>query len=88
MRRGESMGRISRADVAANIRDVLAMFPLVLPSENVIRLSLNLSSRFSLSHWDSMLLAACSEAGVDTLCSEDLDAGATYDGVTVTNPFA
>jgi predicted nucleic acid-binding protein len=47
-----------------------------------------LSSRYSLSHWDSLLLAACEDAGVDTLYSEDLDDGMTYDAVTVVNPFA
>ena len=88
MRRWESQSRILRTDVEANIRDVLAMFPLVLPSQNVIDLSLDLSFRFSLSHWDSMLLAACFEAGVDSLYSEDLDAGTSYNGVTVINPFA
>jgi len=88
MRRWESTGRISPADVEANIRDLLAMFPLALPTQNVIVLSLDLSSRFSLSHWDSMLLAACIEAGVDALYSEDLDVATTYDTVTVINPFA
>jgi predicted nucleic acid-binding protein len=63
------------------------MFSLTLPTQNVIALSLDLSPRYSLSHWDSMLLAACIEAGVDMLYSEDLDAGMTYDSVTVVNPF-
>ena len=88
MRRWESQGKISTADVESNIRDVLRMFPMVIPTVNVISRSLSLSSRFSLSHWDSKLLAACAEAGVDTLYSEDLDAGTTYDSVTVVNPFA
>jgi predicted nucleic acid-binding protein len=35
-----------------------------------------------------MLLAACSEAGVRTLYSEDLGEGVKYDSVTVVNPFA
>ena len=38
--------------------------------------------------WDSLQLAACSDAGVDTLYSEDLDGGMTYDTVTIVNPFA
>ena len=42
----------------------------------------------SLSHWDSLLLAACLEAGVETLYSEDLQDGANYDSVRVVNPFA
>jgi len=39
---------------------------------NMIPRSLGLTSRHSLSHWDSLLLAVCIEANVDTLYSEDL----------------
>jgi predicted nucleic acid-binding protein len=59
-----------------------------MPSRSLLRPSLDLSSRYSLSHWDSLLLAACADADVNTLYSEDLDNGMTYDGVTVVNPFA
>ena len=41
----------------------------------------------SISHWDSMLVAACVDARVDTLYSEDMQAGATYDSVEIVNPF-
>lgn len=87
MRRWESRGKISAIDVEDNIRDVLRSFPMVISNENVITRSLSLSSRYSLSHWDSMLLAACIEVGVDTLYSEDLSGGVTYDSVQVVNPF-
>ena len=64
------------------------MFPLQLPGPPVFQLTFDLRSRFSLSHWDSMLLAACKEAGIDLLYSEDMDAGTDYDGLTIVNPFA
>jgi predicted nucleic acid-binding protein len=64
------------------------MFTLRIPSEGVFKISFDLRSRFSLSHWDSMLLAACKEAGVTTLYSEDMAAGMNYDGVVIVNPFA
>ena len=54
----------------------------------MFQISSDLRYRFSLSHWDSMLLAACKEAGVTTLYSEDLDSGTDYDGLRVVNPFA
>ena len=72
----------------ANFRDVFSMFPLSLPQSNLFDLSFDLKARFSLSHWDSMLLAACKKAGVDTLYTEDLDAGTDYDGIIIVNPFA
>ena len=88
LRKWESAGRISAADVEANFGDVLAMFPLRLPTSQVLSTSFALKSRIRLSHWDSMLLAACKEAGVQTLYSEDLDPGTDFEGLTVVNPFA
>ena len=63
-------------------------FPLVSASTDILLQSLELCSRYSLSHWDSLLLAACLEAGVETLYSEDLQDGANYGDVRVVNPFA
>lgn len=88
LRRWESAGKIAAADVEANLIDLLDTFPLVLPVQAVMERSLDLSSRFSLSHWDSMLIAACLEADVDTLYTEDMDAGTTFDSLHLVNPFA
>ncbi len=87
LRRWGSSGKRTAGDVDADIQDILAMFPLELPTKDVIPRALGLHSRYSLSHWDSMLVAACVEAGVDTLYSEDMDDGATYDSVEIVNPF-
>jgi predicted nucleic acid-binding protein len=87
LRKWEAAGRVSGADVEQHFRDFLAVFPLTLPGPQVFARYFDLHSRFSLSHWDAMLLAACKEAGVTTLFSEDLDPGTDYDGLTVVNPF-
>ena len=87
LRRWQSEAKITAADVQANFHDVLAMFPLQIPTRKAFDVSFDLSARFSLSHWDSMLLAACKEAGASTLYSEDMDAGTDYDGVRIVNPF-
>lgn len=88
LRRWESLQRITRAQTAAYLAQLEATYEIVVPSPGVLALSLDLSSRFSLSHWDSLVLAACIEAGVTTLYSEDLGAGALYGSVKVINPFA
>ena len=88
LRKWESAGRMSAADVEAHFRDVTATFPLRLPTAACFATSFDLRSRYSLSHWDSLLLAACKEAGVVVLFTEDLSAGADYDGVKTVNPFA
>ncbi|HEV3237626.1 MAG TPA: hypothetical protein VGZ25_11600, partial [Gemmataceae bacterium] len=88
LRKWNSAGRITRADVEAHFHDLLSMFPLRIPTAKVFEISFDLQDRFSLSHWDSMLLAACKEAGITTLYSEDMDAGTDYDSLKIVNPFA
>ena len=87
LRKWESAGRITSADVEAHFRDAFALLPLKIPTAKMFEAGFDLHARFSLSHWDSMLLAACKEAGVTTLFSEDMDSGTDYDGLTIVNPF-
>lgn len=88
LRKLQSKGRLTSAEVEAVFQRTYSMFALRTPTAAMFQVSFDLSSRFSLSHWDSMLLAACKEAGVTTLYSEDLDPGTDYEGLTVVNPFA
>ena len=80
-------GRLSAGDLDQHIADVSILFPVAMPSMNMIPRSVGSTSRHSLSHWDSLLIAACIEANVDTLYSEDLGDGEQYDTVMVVNPF-
>jgi predicted nucleic acid-binding protein len=88
LRKWESAGRITGDDVDDHFGDVIGMFELRIPTRSIFAVSFGLHSRYSLSHWDSMLLAGCKEAGVDLLYTEDLADGADYDGVKIVNPFA
>jgi predicted nucleic acid-binding protein len=87
LRRWEATGRITKAKVDLYFRNVLRLYPLVVPTDKVLSVYFELRSRFSLSHWDTILIAACKEAGVTTLYSEDMDHKADYDGVVIVNPF-
>ncbi len=49
-------------------------------------LALNLADRFSLAHWDSMILGACQAAGVTILYTEDMGAPRAINGVQLINP--
>jgi predicted nucleic acid-binding protein len=86
LRRWESKGKLTPDEVQATFRRFSAMFPLQAPSAGIFQLSFDLRSRFSLSHWDSLLLAACKEAGVTTLYSEDMDSGTDYETSRPTPP--
>lgn len=88
LRRWESAGRIGASDVEEFGFRFVNLFPFVMPTADVFAHSFELNRKFSLSHWDSLLVSACLKAGVDTLYSEDLDDGARYDTMTVVNPFS
>ena len=46
-----------------------------------------LRRRFSLSHWDSSIIAAASASGCDLLLSEDMQHGFSVGNLRVLNPF-
>jgi len=87
LRRWESKGKLTAEEVQTTFHRFNALFPLRLPIEGVFRLAFDLHSHFALSHWESMLLAACKAAGVTTLYSEDMDSGTDYRGLRTINPF-
>ncbi len=62
-------------------------FQVVDLSVAVLQRALQLKARHQISYWDAAILAAAASAGCDELLSEDLNAGQSYDGVRVVNPF-
>jgi len=88
LRKWQHAGQLQEHQVEQAFQMVRGMFPFRMPSARTFKISFDFRSRFSLSHWDSMLLAACKEANVDVLYSEDMDPGTDYDGLKIENPFA
>jgi predicted nucleic acid-binding protein len=84
-RKLEALG-YDRAQAYQYIRDLQQVWYTALPTWAVIDLAENLMSRFSLSHWDSMVVAACLEANVHTLYTEDFGYIA-IDSLKIVNPF-
>ncbi len=87
LRRCKADGMLADEEVSSRFRMLLSAYPLVYPTDGVLEFSFELQNRYSLSHWDSILLAACISAEVTTLYSEDMSHGMKYDSVTVFNPF-
>jgi predicted nucleic acid-binding protein len=46
-----------------------------------------LQSRYSLSFWDALLIAACLREGVKILYTEDIGSPRTIDNLSLVNPF-
>lgn len=68
----------------AEFRDLL---PLVLPTDGFLARAKELHLVRGASFWDALILAACVEAGVDTLYSEDLPGFDDLEGLQIVNPF-
>ena len=87
LRKAERKNLLTSEQVKVDFRAVMQLFSLEVPTANVFDRGFALYKRYSLSHWDSLRIAACQEAGVTRLYSEDMQHGADYDGVHVVNPF-
>jgi len=87
LRSWQDQRRMSRHALLHFVAAFRRLFPLAMPTPAVLDRALDLTGRYPLSHWDSMLLGACIEANVDTLYTEDMGAPTTCDGVRLVNPF-
>lgn len=75
-----------RAQAYQYIRDLQQVWYTALPTWPVINRAEDLMSRFSLSHWDSMVVAACLEVNAEALYTEDFGYP-DIDGLKIVNPF-
>lgn len=67
---------------------LLDLCEVVAVDADTVRKAIDLAKRYSLSHWDSLIIAAALLAECRTLFSEDLQHGQVFDGqLTVINPF-
>jgi len=70
------------------LTEFIGVLPLVLPSSAALQRAQSLHVIHGVSFWDALILAACVEAGVEALYSEDLPGLPTVGGLQVVNPFA
>jgi predicted nucleic acid-binding protein len=86
-RKWEAGGVMLHDDVRVRFERFLDTWNIVPPTIRILAASFQLKDNYSLSHWDSLLIAACLEAGVTRLYTEDMQSGANYGGVEIVNPF-
>ncbi len=77
---------ISKREIRALISDY-SRWPVVESTLSLLHTGMAEQSRWKLSFWDSMILAAARSSGASELITEDLNHLQDYDGLRVVNPF-
>lgn len=75
------------ADEAVLVLNDFSVWRIMDNTLALLRSGLALQSRWQLSLWDAMILAAAREAGSTELVSEDFNTGQNYGGIRTVNPF-
>lgn len=84
MSRQGKLDGVSHRDLVVTLRD---QFPLVMPSASILDKALHIQHANQVSYWDALLLAACAEAGVRRLYTQDVQSAPIIEGVEIVNPF-
>ena len=89
LRRWKNKGDLTDAEFVKHVQTVRSAFSgcRFFQSMGVLDHALDLANRYSLSHWDSMILGACKEASITTLYTEDMGSPTTVDGIQLINPL-
>jgi predicted nucleic acid-binding protein len=74
-------------DVNAAVPLLQQKWRLVLPRESILDFAASIRGNYHVSYWDSLLIAACVDAGVTRLYSEDTQSKPIIEGVEIINPF-
>ncbi len=72
---------------AALVLDDFSQWQIVDNTFPVFKRGLELQTRWQLSLWDAMILAAAQQSGATELISEDFSHNQNYDNVRAINPF-
>jgi len=76
----------SDEDAATLVQD-LSIFHVVDNTLSLLRRGLEEKTRWQLSIWDAMILAAARQSGATELLTEDFNSGQDYGGIRAINPF-
>ena len=87
LRRWQFEKRINPAAVKRYLNAVRSIFPILMPKPEVLDRAVDLTDLAGLSHWDAMIVAACIEAGITTLYTEDMGAPRQIEALQLVNPF-
>ena len=76
-----------RQDVVLRQLVLLEGLDIVYQSPALIRRSIEIRAAYRISFWDACIISAAEHARCDVILSEDLNAGQSYSGINMENPF-
>ena len=75
------------AEEAEQVLDLLSILPVIDLDFRMIRHAIEIHRQHGIAYWDALIVAAAHRADCTQILTEDLNAGQSYEGVTVVNPF-
>lgn len=78
---------VTSDEVRLMLEELAGNYPVLTPTPSLVFRALDLTQRYEIRYYDAAILAAAQELGCQTLYTEDLNHGQTYDTVKVINPF-
>ena len=78
---------VTPEEVRLMLEELAQNYPVLSPTPGSVFRALDLTCRYHIRYYDAAIIAAAQELGCQTLYSEDLNHGQTYDTVQVINPF-
>lgn len=80
--------RFSEEQIRQLIEAFFEKYPVIESSRTIFLSASTLRQQYSLSYWDSLIVASALQAGVSILYSEDMHAGLIVNGqLQIVNPF-
>jgi predicted nucleic acid-binding protein len=77
---------LSPAEASAAVH-ALSHLTCVPVDRELVNAAVISGQRWQLSHWDALVVEAARVSGCNRVLTEDLATGASYDGITIENPF-
>ena len=75
-------------DEAEDVLNLVSILPIVEIDRRMVHRAIETHRRYRITYWDSLIVAAAERAGCTQILSEDLNAGQSYNGIVVVNPFS
>lgn len=83
---GKLQTKIPSIEAWQDVEDLESWNPVPIDI-HCLKVGRHVQLRYKISWWDSLIVAAASIAGCETILSEDLNPGQDYLGMRVVNPF-